>query len=377
MRSLRIIPLLILLLLPKVLSGQERDSVLTLLFTGDIMGHDGQIASARDDSTGAYAYDTVFSYVAPLLNGVEVAIGHLEVTLGGPPYRGYPAFSSPDELAADCRNAGFDILGIANNHSADRGSRGIFRTIRVLDSLGIRHTGTWISPESRDSLTPLMIGHESMRIALLAYTYGTNGITVPPPATVAYIDTVKAASEIRRAVCLGADQTVIFIHWGIEYDTLPSHEQRLTAAALQRSGADIIIGSHPHVLQPMNAEADSSVIRNPVVWSMGNFVSNQRPRRRDGGAMIRLDITARGDTAYISDAGYVLTWVYTPVEQGKKKFYILPCAEFEKRPEFFQSSDHYDTMMTYISDARRLLDKLSTGFREMALVNGSWVTVER
>ncbi|HCM59754.1 MAG TPA: capsule biosynthesis protein CapA [Bacteroidales bacterium] len=377
MRSLRIIPLLILLLLPKVLSGQERDSVLTLLFTGDIMGHDGQIASARDDSTGAYAYDTVFSYVAPLLNGVDVAIGNLEVTLGGPPYRGYPAFSSPDELAAACCNAGFDILGTANNHSADRGSRGIQRTIRLLDSLGIRHTGTWVSPDSRDSLTPLMIVHESMRIALLAYTYGTNGITVPPPATVAYIDTVKAAAEIRRAACLGADQTVIFIHWGIEYDTLPSREQRLTAAALQRSGADIIIGSHPHVLQPMNAEADNTGIRNPVVWSMGNFVSNQRTRRRDGGAMIRLDITASGDTTFISDAGYVLTWVYTPVEQGRKKFYILPCTEFEYRPEFFQSTDHYDAMMTYINDSRRLLDNLNTGFREMALVNGSWVTVAK
>jgi poly-gamma-glutamate synthesis protein (capsule biosynthesis protein) len=82
-----------------------------------------------------------------------------------------------------------------------------------------------------------MIGHESMRIALLAYTYGTNGITVPPPATVAYIDTIRADAEIKRAVCLGADQTVIFIHWGIEYDTIPSREQRLTAAALQRSGA--------------------------------------------------------------------------------------------------------------------------------------------
>jgi poly-gamma-glutamate synthesis protein (capsule biosynthesis protein) len=377
MRSLKIIPLIIILVLPGMISGQERDTVLTLLFAGDIMGHDGQIASALNDSTGAYTYDTVFSHIAPLLSGVDVAIGNLEVTLGGAPYRGYPAFSSPDELAVASSDAGFDILGTANNHSADRGSRGIFRTIRVLDSLGLRHTGTWISPESRDSLTPLMICHESMRIALLAYTYGTNGITVPPPATIAYIDTVMAAAEIRRAACLGADQTVIFIHWGVEYDTLPSREQKLTAAALQRSGADIIIGSHPHVLQPMNASADSTGISNPVVWSMGNFVSNQRTRRRDGGAMIRLDITASGDTAFISDAGYVLTWVYTPVEQGKKKFYILPCAEFENKPDFFQSSDHYDAMMTYITDARRLLDNLNTGFREMTLVNGAWVTVPR
>jgi poly-gamma-glutamate synthesis protein (capsule biosynthesis protein) len=93
--------------------------------------------------------------------------------------------------------------------------------------------------------------------------------------------------------------------------------------------------------------------------------------------MIRLDITARGDSAFVSDAGYVLTWVYTPVENGKSKFYILPCAEFEKRPEFFQTSTQYEAMMTFISDARRLLDNLSTGFREMAWVEGRWVTLNR
>ena len=355
----------------------DSDSVLTLLFAGDIMGHDGQIAAARDDSTGTWSYDSVFSYIAPHISGVDVAIGNLEVTLGGPPYKGYPAFSSPDELAVACRNAGFDILGTANNHSADRGSRGIFRTIRVLDSLGIRHTGTWISPEERDILSPLMICHDSMRIALLAYTYGTNGIVVQPPATVAYIDTVRAAADISRAACLDADQTVVFIHWGIEYDTLPSAEQKRTAAALQRSGADIIIGSHPHVVQPFKADTDSTGIYNPVVWSMGNFVSNQRTRRRDGGIMIRLDITARGDSAYISDAGYVLTWVYTPVENGKKKFYILPCAGFESRPEFFQSPEHYDAMMLFIADARRLMDNNGTGFREMTFNGVTWVTVER
>jgi poly-gamma-glutamate synthesis protein (capsule biosynthesis protein) len=357
--------------------GQQPDSVLSLLFAGDIMGHDGQIEAARDDSTGVYAYDSVFKYVSPLISAVDIAIGNLEVTLGGQPYRGYPAFSSPDELAVACRNAGFDILGTANNHSADRGSRGIFRTIRVLDSLGIRHTGTWISPEERDILSPLMICHDSMRIALLAYTYGTNGIVVPPPATVAYIDTVRAAGDITRAGYLGADRTIIFIHWGIEYDTIPSSEQKKTAAALQQSGADIIIGSHPHVVQPLKAESDSNYISNPVVWSMGNFVSNQRTRRRDGGIMIRLDITFAGDSTYISDAGYLLTWVYTPVEKGKKRFYILPCEAFETNPGFFQSPVQYDAMMLYVTDARRLLDNQGTGFREMTFTGGRWSAVER
>ena len=377
MRSLKILVMLLCLSIAQAVAGQDSDSVLTLLFTGDIKGHDGQLASARNDSSGIYEYDSVFRHIAPFISSVDVATGNLEVTLGGPPYKGYPAFSSPDELAAACRNAGFDILGTANNHSADRGPRGIFRTIRVLDSLGIRHTGTWISPEERNIISPLMVCHDNLRIALLAYTYGTNGIVVPPPATVAYIDTVRAAADIRRAEWLDADLNVIFIHWGIEYDTLPSAEQKKTAAALRRAGADIIIGSHPHVVQPVEAEQDTAAILHPVVWSMGNFVSNQRTRRRDGGLMIRLDITAKNDTAYISDAGYVLTWVYTPVENGKQKFYILPCAEFEKKPEFFQSPGHYKAMMLYTADARRLLDNHGTGFREMTLTDGKWTGVDR
>ncbi|MRR24454.1 CapA family protein, partial [bacterium] len=335
------------------------------------------LESARNDSTGAYEYESVFRHIAPFISAADVAIGNLEVTLGGPPYRGYPAFSSPDELALACRNAGFDLLGTANNHSADRGSKGIFRTIRVLDSLDIRHTGTWRSQEERDIISPLIICHDSLRIALLAYTYGTNGIIVPPPATVAYIDTLRAATDFKRAEWLDADLTVVFIHWGTEYDTLPSAEQKKTASALLRAGADIIIGSHPHVVQPVTAEADSSGIRNPVVWSMGNFVSNQRTRRRDGGLMIRIDIAANRNMPVISDAGYVLTWVYTPVENGKQRFYILPCTEFEKKPEFFQTTEDYNTMMLYIRDARRLLDNHGKVFREMTLSGGKWTGVDR
>jgi len=360
-----------------ITAGQVPDTVLTLLFAGDIMGHDGQIVAALNDSTGKYEYDSVFKYISPVISAADIAIGNLEVTLGGAPYKGYPAFSSPDALAVACRNAGFDILGTANNHAADRGTKGLVRTIRVLDSLGIAHTGTWVSGEARDSLSPLIISIDSIRLALLAYTYGTNGIIVPPPATVSYIDTIRAAADITKSVDSGADRTIIFIHWGTEYDTLPDKNQKKTAAALLRSGADIVIGSHPHVLQPMTAEADSGTIRNPVVWSMGNFVSNQRTRRRDGGAMIRLDLALRGDTTVITDAGYILTWVYTPTEEGKRRFYVLPCAAFENRPEFFQSSSHYDAMMFFIRDARRLLDNLNTGFHEMTWSEGNWIRVER
>ncbi|HWR75116.1 MAG TPA: CapA family protein [Bacteroidales bacterium] len=353
-------------------AGQEADSVLTIMFTGDIMGHDGQILSAYDDSAGTYSYDSVFRYVSPLLSAADIAIGNLEVTLGGKPYKGYPAFSSPDALAQACRDAGFDILTTANNHAADRGPKGITRTIRVLDSLSIRHTGTWVNSEARDTLSPLMITAKGITLALLSYTYGTNGIVVPPPAIVSYIDTVRIGNDIKSSAERGADLVIVSVHWGTEYDTLPSAEQKLLADAMFRSGADIIIGSHPHVIQPMTASVDSTGLIRPVVWSMGNFVSNQRQQRRDGGAMICLELTRRGDRVFITEAGYILTWVYTPSESGKRRFFILPCSEYEYNAEFFRSSSDYNSMMIFVSNARRLLNSQNTGFGEVISAFDMW-----
>jgi len=354
-------------------SGQKTDSTLTILFAGDIMGHDGQIASARDDSTGTYSYDSVFKYIRPVIGDADFAVGNLEVTLGGAPYKGYPAFSSPDAFAVACKYAGFDALMTANNHSADRGPKGIARTVRVLDSLDIPHTGTWTDTVARDTLTPLMLKAKGISVAMLNYTYGTNGIVVPPPRIVSYIDTLRIISDILTSREKGADLVVVFIHWGNEYDSLPSPLQVQTAKAIFNGGADIIIGSHPHVLQPMHATADSSGLSDPVVWSMGNFVSNQRKRRSDGGAMVRIELEKEGDRTLIKSAGYILTWVWSPLEDGKRKFYILPCSEFEGNREFFQSSSALDAMTLFIKDSRRLLGGTSPGFSELISAGGLWI----
>jgi hypothetical protein len=124
----------------------------------------------------------------------------------------------------------------------------------------------------------------------------------------------------------------------------------------------------------MTAFVDSTRLTEPVVWSMGNFVSNQRQQRRDGGAMICLELTKRGDRAIITEAGYILTWVYTPTENGKRKFCILPCSEFENHPEFFQSSSDFNAMMNFVSDARRLLNTSNTGFGEVINALDMWET---
>lgn len=347
---------------------------LSLLFIGDIMGHDEQIWSAEDRETHTFNYDDVFKYIKPVISEADIAIANFEVTLGGQPYTGYPQFSSPPALAAACKNAGIDYMVTANNHAADRGKKGITGTINSLDSLGIPHTGTFLSSSSRDSLYPLMIKRNDISIALLNYTYGTNGITVPEPVIVNILDKNVITSDIAKAKALNPELTILFLHWGTEYDTVPSKIQTDLAEYFLSLGVDLIIGSHPHVLQKMvwmknNAGAKDGI----VVYSMGNFISNQRKPKTDGGAIVRIEFTRRDNELKITDAGYYLTWVYTPIEMYRKKFFILPCSQFENNPDFFSKPAEYTQMKNFIIDARSLLYKQNLNIREMIFNGTGWM----
>src|SRR5690606_33958239 len=162
---------------------------ISLLFAGDIMGHDSQIASAFDPDTKTYDYTSCFARMRPYIQSADIAFGNLEVTLAGPPYKGYPQFSSPDELAVTLKNVGMDVLVTANNHSLDRGKKGLERTIMMLDSLGILHTGTFRDTVERMNDYPLFVEKNGFNLALLNYTYGTNGIRVTKPNVINMIDT--------------------------------------------------------------------------------------------------------------------------------------------------------------------------------------------
>ncbi|NMB50945.1 MAG: CapA family protein, partial [Bacteroidales bacterium] len=157
---------------------------ISLLFIGDIMGHDTQIWSAENRETKQYDYNDVFDHIRSEISEADLSFANLEVTLAGPPYKGYPQFSSPAALAVACKNAGIDCLVTANNHSVDRGLDGINRTIMRLDSIGISHTGTFVNRAAKDSLQPLILTRNGISVALLNYTYGTNGIRIPEPAIV-------------------------------------------------------------------------------------------------------------------------------------------------------------------------------------------------
>lgn len=360
---------IVVLFTPLRVNGQK----ISLLFTGDIMGHDTQIASAENRETHSYNYDTVFSYIKPVLSEPDVTISNLEVTLAGRPYKGYPQFSSPAELAVSLKNAGIDYLVLANNHAADRGNQGIISTINKLDSIGIPHTGTWKDQASRDSLSPLMIQKNGFSIALLNYTYATNGILVPKPVIVDSLSRNLIAADIEKAKARKPDAIVLFLHWGTEYDTVPGAEQKSIAEFCLASGADLVIGSHPHVIQKMIWLKNPGTKDGIVVYSLGNFVSNQRKPKTDGGSMVRIELEKDTAGVKIVSSGYYLTWVYTPVENYRLRFYILPCSVFENSPEFFGKSEDFLQMKKFIYDSRMLLRQQNEGISEYIFSGGAWV----
>jgi poly-gamma-glutamate synthesis protein (capsule biosynthesis protein) len=360
-----------------VLTGQELNTKaekITLLFAGDIMGHDEQIWSAENRETHTFNYDDVFRYIKPVVEDADLAVANLEVTLAGAPYKGYPQFSSPAELAAACRNAGFDYLVTANNHSADRGKQGIISTINKLDSIGIPHTGTFLNQTCRDSLSPLMINSNGFSIALMNYTYGTNGIKVPVPVIVNILDKDLITSDIKKAKSKNADIVILFLHWGTEYDTVPGKNQNDLAAYFLSEGVDLVIGSHPHVLQKMVWFKDRPDAKDGiVVYSLGNFISNQRKVKTDGGSIVKIEFTREGESCLISSAGYYLTWVYTPIEKYRKKFFILPCSGFENNYSFFAKPADWLQMKKFINDSRELLYQQNDGIKEYIYKGTSWL----
>lgn len=178
------------------LTAQEK---ITLLFVGDLMQHQAQIEAARV-GTSSYDYSSCFKHVKEEISAADLAIANLEVTLGGKPYSGYPAFSAPDEYLYAVKEAGFDVLLTANNHCLDRRKRGLERTVFMLDSLNIPHAGTYINKDKRSEDYPLLIEKNNFRIVLLNYTYGTNGIEVTPPNVVNYIDREQIKKIFLRRV---------------------------------------------------------------------------------------------------------------------------------------------------------------------------------
>ena len=321
------------------------------------MGHGPQIRAAWQDSAQKYDYDEVFNPLKELISSVDFAVANLEVTLAGSPFDGYPQFSSPDNLAVSCKNNGIDVLVTANNHSCDRTNKGVIRTVKTLDQLSILHTGTFANNKLRDSLNLLIMKKNGMSIGLLNYTYGTNGMPFFSPAYVNILDSATIKKDVIKAKAKAIDKLIVFVHWGAEYQDFPNNFQKNYNSYFQSLGVDVVIGSHPHVLQPMIYHSDSADRKEFLtVYSLGNFVSNQRERRKDGGAIFRLSFKRVSDQIIISNKEYLLTWVHKYKADNKNHYQILPCTQKKYDKSYFKNEAHYNKMKTFIDDSRKHLN---------------------
>lgn len=305
-------------------------SRLKILFAGDMMGHMPVVNAAYVDSLKAYNYSPFFEYIRPFALEADLGVVNLEVPLAGPPYSGYPEFSSPDALIDGLKSIGFGIFITANNHSLDRGKQGFERTLDILDSFKIQHTGTFHDSAEMKRLNPLIVEKNKIRLAILNYTYGTNGFKVHRPNLENYIDTAQIRRDIALSKAKGVDFVIVTFHWGEEYQRFPSKEQQAVGEFVRKCGADAIIGSHPHVIQPVDVSKNvtDSTEYFPIAYSMGNFVSNQRDRYRDGGIIFQLELEKIKAT-HIKAFQYMPVWVYKGIINKRMGYRLIPPFNFD------------------------------------------------
>lgn len=343
----------------------------SFVFVGDVMQHGPQIKGAYNSKTDRYEYEHTWRMIQPLIEEVDFAIANLEVTHAGKPYTGYPQFSAPDDLSAALKNVGFDLLLTANNHSCDNGARGVIRTLDVLDSLGIPHTGTFRNKEERDKTYPFLLEMKGMKVAILNYTYGTNGLYVKEPLIINYLDTIVMKADFEKAKKI-ADYIICTVHWGEEYQTLPNAHQKKWEKFCYENGADMIIGSHPHVLQPIERKTVGNA-EKLTVYSLGNFVSNQRDRYKNGALIVRSTIEKKGEKVVLGAADYILAYVHTALENGFKHYYLTPDYAYEKLDSSFFSASDKAARNLFFSDSRQLMEKHGKEISEFVLSDAAYI----
>lgn len=310
-------------------------TTLNISAVGDIMMHKPQVESAAAGD-GSFDFKPVFEYIKPYIESADLALGNIETTVSTleKGFYGFPRFRSPKEVIEALKYAGFDVITTSNNHILDGFEFGLEHTLNTLDEFGLLHTGAARTPEERESI--LIIDKNNIKVAILAYTYGTNGMEAAVDSErlrymVIYLDeTDRILNDVRRAREKGADIVIACLHWGHEYHREQSPQQEELAETLITAGVDIIFGSHPHVLQPIVRKTveteDAGQKEGLVVYSMGNFVSNQRKRFRDSGMIVNVTVVKDHDLgkAYIGDVTYVPTWVNRYSADGKLHYRILP-----------------------------------------------------
>lgn len=331
-----------------------KESSFTLSATGDMLMH-MPVVNTGKVGTG-YDFDPLFTYFTQYVQKADYAVCNLETTLAGLDngykYSGYPQFNCPDEIIDGAKNAGFDMILTANNHSYDTRRVGMLRTLEIIKDRGLDVLGTRPDAEAPDYL---IVERNGISLGLMCYTYEDNAdpnikapnwITMKPEdapllntfdyqnADLFYEEVRENMAEMKAS---GADAVVMFIHWGYEYQLKQHESQEKVAQGLCDLGVDVIIGGHPHVVQPVELLQSNTDDTHKTVclYSMGNAVSNQRlgnissiktPHTEDG-VLFSVTFTRYSDgTVILESADLLPTWVYLGTNPAAERwtYNILP-----------------------------------------------------
>ncbi len=349
-----------------------RTQAVRILATGDMMFHMPQITWALDRATGTYDFSHSFSEIAPWVQAADFAMANFEAAAAGSsrPYTGYPLFNAPDETLVALKEAGFDFFSTANNHAFDAGLYGVDRTLDIMKEMGFGATGTFHDDHRGNRFETVTI--EGITFGIAAATYGLNGFELAySPETIAQKVNMldeEALEALVRSMCdANHDVNILYIHWGHEYHSRPNAHQLDLAEKLFDWGIDIILGAHPHVVQPDALYMDGKRMKY-VVYSMGNAISNQNrvtmdadlwePKRVEDGVLIYLDFTkdSFGNVA-LKHVTPVPTWVHRRYENGRLMHTVLPAFGSELSSEL---KDSQERTLRYLKGFRPLNDIFTT-----------------
>ncbi len=347
--------------------SQGSDITFNMLVTGDIMCHNSMYKDAYDATEKTYNFDYMFDDIKYYIQTADIAVGNLETTFAGSKvgYSNYPTFNTPEQLATTLKKIGFDVVSTANNHCMDKGYSGLVSTIKYLDEADLSHTGTYASEEASKEI--LIKNVKGVKIAFLSFTYGTNGIPVPKDKSYAvnFIEEDLILEQIELAKKENPDVICVSMHWGIEYQTKQNATQEKWADFLFKNGVDIIIGNHPHVLQPMEKRTveleDGTTKDGFVVYSLGNFMADQNKQYTRDSALLSITMTKHKEKGNISidSATYTPTYYYKNTALSTKKFKVLDIkntlAAYDANVDTSIGKTMYNTLSTEIKNIQKIL----------------------
>ena len=338
-----------------VATTKKKDSEeLSLVMVGDCLLHT-IVYKAADQGNGTYSFKNMFSNIAPLIKGYDLAYYNQESIIGGKKLglSSYPTFNSPEEIGDDMVDMGFNLVSLANNHTMDKGVTGVTNSVEYWRTKsGVYWSGQALSEGER--IKNIRVEEKNgIKYAFLSYTTVTNGLL--PPAGKEYMSNVYSDEKAKKDIELIKDKVdliIVAMHWGVEYTNQEVPEQKKIAEYLSSLGVDLIIGAHPHVIEPITYVNDTLVF-----YSLGNFVSSQDSSDKLTGALASLKIKKKNNKIEFDDIKVNL--IYTSFNRTPPYNFKLYPYQMLDSSILFNYNSYYDKYKTILTSEEQSVEVVS------------------